>query len=199
MTHWGEWVQSTCSWFSLVQMFSNCECHLNLLLILPLFYLVSSAMRPTRLWPALPRDHPLNRLVQPAAKCTEQSTQWSACSQSCGAGVSTRVSNQNPACKLQMETRLCKVRPCHTIQPATRKPMVSDSLFYFYCFHVEQVFISTWDQIKAFWRNSAVVSWSMVKQLVKNCNMYMSPVRDEILSLKWWSNTINQSINQFIM
>uniref|UniRef100_A0A3B5M995 Cellular communication network factor 5 n=1 Tax=Xiphophorus couchianus TaxID=32473 RepID=A0A3B5M995_9TELE len=30
---------------------------------------------------------------------------------SCGAGVSTRVSNQNPACKLQMETRLCKVRP----------------------------------------------------------------------------------------
>lgn len=122
MTHWGEWVQSACSWFSLVQMFSNCECHLNFLLILPLFYLVSSAMRPTRLWPALPRDHPLNRLVQPAAKCTEQSTQWSACSQSCGAGVSTRVSNQNPACKLQMETRLCKVRPCHTIQPATRKP-----------------------------------------------------------------------------
>ncbi|XP_036389824.1 WNT1-inducible-signaling pathway protein 2 [Megalops cyprinoides] len=47
-----------------------------------------------------------------ASNCIEQSTEWSACSRSCGPGVSYRVSNRNWACRLERQTRLCQVRPC---------------------------------------------------------------------------------------
>ncbi|KAG7263826.1 hypothetical protein CRUP_003835 [Coryphaenoides rupestris] len=76
---------------------------------------------PNRWWPNTPVGTVGNRLtnqLMPAAValCIERSTHWSACSQTCGAGVSTRVSNQNSACRLEMQTRLCKIRPCQTIQ-----------------------------------------------------------------------------------
>lgn len=44
--------------------------------------------------------------------CIEQTTEWSACSKSCGMGVSTRVTNRNRQCEMVKQTRLCIVRPC---------------------------------------------------------------------------------------
>ncbi|XP_007898530.1 CCN family member 1 [Callorhinchus milii] len=45
-------------------------------------------------------------------RCIVQTTEWSHCSKSCGIGISTRVTNDNPQCKLMKETRLCQLRPC---------------------------------------------------------------------------------------
>uniref|UniRef100_A0A8D3B1S2 Uncharacterized protein n=1 Tax=Scophthalmus maximus TaxID=52904 RepID=A0A8D3B1S2_SCOMX len=45
-------------------------------------------------------------------KCPVQTTDWSQCSRSCGMGVSSRITNKNPLCKLERETRICTVRPC---------------------------------------------------------------------------------------
>ncbi|XP_004697725.1 CCN family member 3 [Echinops telfairi] len=44
--------------------------------------------------------------------CIEQTTEWSACSRSCGMGVSTRVTNRNRQCEMVKQTQLCLVRPC---------------------------------------------------------------------------------------
>ncbi|CAH2302910.1 WNT1-inducible-signaling pathway 2 [Pelobates cultripes] len=51
--------------------------------------------------------------------CTEWSTEWSACSVSCDMGVSMRVSNKNSHCRLEMQSRLCIVRPCRGIISTT--------------------------------------------------------------------------------
>ncbi|XP_054634899.1 CCN family member 1-like isoform X2 [Dunckerocampus dactyliophorus] len=48
----------------------------------------------------------------PQKKCPILTTDWSQCSRSCGMGISSRLSNKNPQCRLERETRLCTVRPC---------------------------------------------------------------------------------------
>lgn len=61
--------------------------------------------------------------TRPGSNCIDQSSEWSACSHTCGPGISTRVSNQNPACRLEMQMRLCMIRPCQPVPQ--RNPQVS--------------------------------------------------------------------------
>ncbi|XP_028647478.1 CCN family member 5 [Erpetoichthys calabaricus] len=57
--------------------------------------------------------------LSPFTNCIEHSTEWSACSKMCGIGVSTRVTNKNPECRLEKKTRLCINRPCRNMNRRT--------------------------------------------------------------------------------
>uniref|UniRef100_W5KDB5 Cellular communication network factor 1, like 2 n=1 Tax=Astyanax mexicanus TaxID=7994 RepID=W5KDB5_ASTMX len=63
---------------------------------------------------------PVSQVPFPSSKCFPQTTEWTQCSASCGFGISSRVTNSNPRCKLVRETRLCQIRECD-ITPAVRK------------------------------------------------------------------------------
>ncbi|CAG14568.1 unnamed protein product, partial [Tetraodon nigroviridis] len=45
-------------------------------------------------------------------KCVIQTSEWTPCSRSAGMGVSSRITNKNPQCKLERQTRVCTIRPC---------------------------------------------------------------------------------------
>ncbi|XP_047485359.1 CCN family member 2-like [Penaeus chinensis] len=51
-----------------------------------------------------------------APDCGRVSGRWSACSQTCGAGVSVRWSTDKVSCQPVNETRLCQLRPCQDNQ-----------------------------------------------------------------------------------
>ncbi|KAJ8369693.1 hypothetical protein SKAU_G00097210 [Synaphobranchus kaupii] len=88
-----------------------------------------TAHRPHKLWPGVSGQNQnqiqnqiqiRNQIQHSATSCIEQSTEWSACSRTCGPGVSVRVSNQNRVCHLERQMRFCQVRPCRTILSRTR-------------------------------------------------------------------------------
>lgn len=52
----------------------------------------------------------------PRLNCIDQTTEWGACSETCGMGVSTRVTNKNNRCEMVKQSRLCMIRPCEDLQ-----------------------------------------------------------------------------------
>uniref|UniRef100_A0A8D0GST1 CCN family member 3 n=1 Tax=Sphenodon punctatus TaxID=8508 RepID=A0A8D0GST1_SPHPU len=59
--------------------------------------------------------------LESSSNCIEQTTEWSACSKSCGMGISTRITNRNRRCEMVKQTRLCVVRPCGSEQLIDKK------------------------------------------------------------------------------
>ncbi|XP_056141529.1 cellular communication network factor 1, like 2 isoform X2 [Lampris incognitus] len=55
------------------------------------------------------------------AGCFPQTTNWTQCSSTCGMGISSRVTNNNPGCHLIRETRLCEVQRCDLQRPPPSK------------------------------------------------------------------------------
>ncbi|XP_041837998.1 CCN family member 1-like [Melanotaenia boesemani] len=54
-------------------------------------------------------------------KCPVQITNWSQCSRSCGMGVSSRITNKNPQCRLGKVMRICTIRPCHGLTVSAKR------------------------------------------------------------------------------
>ncbi|XP_032074982.1 CCN family member 1 [Thamnophis elegans] len=71
---------------------------------------LSTIKRKLRILPVFETDIHSHSFENP--KCLVQTTSWGPCSKTCGTGVSTRVTNDNPGCRLVKESRICEVRPC---------------------------------------------------------------------------------------
>lgn len=70
----------------------------------------------------------MNHMFIRGAPCTPQTTAWTPCSKSCGAGVSTRTTNRNAQCKLVKETRICEVHPCKELTSKVHSLLTTISL-----------------------------------------------------------------------
>ncbi|CAL1601654.1 unnamed protein product [Knipowitschia caucasica] len=65
------------------------------------------------LHPPLKKNLAVKRMKE--NNCPIQTTPWSQCSRSCGMGISSRITNKNPELRMEKETRICTIRPCHSL------------------------------------------------------------------------------------
>uniref|UniRef100_A0A3Q3GTB6 Uncharacterized protein n=1 Tax=Labrus bergylta TaxID=56723 RepID=A0A3Q3GTB6_9LABR len=93
----------SCPYPRLVRIPGQCCFSVDLKAVHVVYPCLCSCMNRTPL-PTMPWPRKCN--------CQVQTTDWSQCSRSCGLGVSSRITNKNPQCKLERETRICTVRPC---------------------------------------------------------------------------------------
>lgn len=55
-------------------------------------------------------------LAEQPPSCQPSFSRWSACSSTCGSGLSSRRSNLNARCQPATETRICQTRRCQDTQ-----------------------------------------------------------------------------------
>ncbi|KAM3868014.1 cellular communication network factor 1, like 2 [Diretmus argenteus] len=70
---------------------------------------------------SLPGSEVLSLPRLEVVSCFPQTTDWTDCTTTCGMGISSRVTNNNPECRLVRETRLCQIRQCDTQLPTAGK------------------------------------------------------------------------------
>lgn len=66
----------------------------------------------------------------PSLNCIEQTTEWGACSQTCGMGWSTRVTNKNRRCEMVKQSRLCMIRPCDDQQDQMQRTQLAPKVLF---------------------------------------------------------------------
>ncbi|XP_074655069.1 CCN family member 2-like [Tubulanus polymorphus] len=85
----------------------------RLLADMPLGLKTHSSNKPKQKYP----DTGSNSImpIMPKAPCLRTTSAWSACSVTCGMGLSIRVTNDNAECKSKQQIRFCQIRPCDLI------------------------------------------------------------------------------------
>jgi hypothetical protein len=55
---------------------------------------------------------PVSDAGQQTNTCQLVNSEWTACSKTCNVGTSIRLSNNNTDCRIEIQVRLCLIRPC---------------------------------------------------------------------------------------
>lgn len=111
-------------------------------------------------------------------RCIRESTGWSACSVTCGMGISTRVSNDNKDCQSQQERRLCLIRPCNLDDKQyvsfSRNNNISKWRVKLYSIFAVEIFVAYWWPLWVANSWQIFAKWSQVVLVYKNATAPLS-------------------------